>query len=126
MKLVLQLSVVLVGGMLALGFLSGCATSLMSRGPVERSVILPASHADAYTHATQTFTRMGGQLQVVDAQNGVFAGIVHGAVALTVRVDPQSMVHVTAMLVPGKVVMGSLTEADDYLALLTQEVPHAR
>jgi len=56
-----------------------------------------------------------------DAPNRRLSGLVHGAVVLTITVDTQSLVEVTGVLVPGKLVLGSLTEADDYVALLTQE-----
>lgn len=126
MKSVLQMSVFLFGGMLAVWALGGCATSLMGRVPIERSLTLPTSPAEAYVHAAQTFTRFGGHLQVADPHSRLLAGTVHGAVALTVHVDATSTVVVTAALLPGKLVVGSLTEADEYLALLAQEVPHAR
>lgn len=101
--------------------LAGCATSLMSRAPVTRSAALAMPPAAAFQRATGTFTRMGGQVQMYDAPNRRLSGLVHGAVVLTVTVDAQSIVEVTGTLVPGKIVVGAVTETDDYLALLTQE-----
>lgn len=94
----------------------------MSRAPVERSTVLALPPATAYTRAVQTFARMGGQVQVADAQSRVVSGLVHGAVVLTITVDAQSTVTVTGTLVPGKVVMGTFDEVDTYMALLHQEV----
>jgi hypothetical protein len=94
----------------------------MSQHPQTRTFPFPGPPQEAYAFALQAFVKMGGQPQALDAQTRLIAGTVHGAVYLTVTIDPQSVIQVTGHLVPGKMVMGSLTEVDDYLALLQQEV----
>jgi hypothetical protein len=93
----------------------------MAQAPVSRSTVLALPPATAFQRATGTLTRMGGHVQLYDAANRRVTGLVHGAVLLTVTVDSQSTVEVTGVLLPGKVVLGSMSEVDDYLLLLAKE-----
>jgi hypothetical protein len=101
-----------------LWFMAGCATSLMAHAPITRSTVLAAPPAEAFQRASLVFTHMGGQVQMYDAPQRRLSGLVHGAVLMTIAVDAQSKVDATGVLVPGKVVLGSLTEVDEYLAML--------
>lgn len=112
-----------LGGVVLCMMLAGCATSLMGQAPVQRTAVLPVSPAIAYSQAAQTFARMGGQVHVADPQSRMLSGVVHGAVVLNVTVDSQSKIDVTGTLVPGKMVLGSLTEVDEYMALLREAKP---
>lgn len=106
---------------LSFGLLVGCATSLMSQAPVTRTVALTGTPQETYTQVARAYNTMGGQVQMADARARVISGIVHNAVQLNVHVDDDSRVHVTGHLVPGKLVVGSMTEVDDYIVLLTKE-----
>jgi len=101
--------------------LTGCMSSLMSQAPVTQQVARPGSPQAVYQQAVVAYTKMGGQVQYADAQARVIAGVVHQAVQLNVRVDDDSIVYVTGHLLPGKLVVGSVTEIQDYVALLQQE-----
>jgi hypothetical protein len=110
---------------LGVALLTGCATTLMSPVPITRTATF-ATPADAtYQHAVQAFAKMGGQVQTLDARQRLISGVVHRAVTLNVLVDAHSTVQVTGHLLPGKLVVGTMTEPQDYLNLLTQELAHA-
>ena len=111
---------------MVLVLLNGCATSLMSRAPLTRTMPLGGTPQEAYSQAAQAAARMGVQVQAADAQTRMLAGIVHGAVQLNVMVDAQSTVHVTCQLLPGKLVIGEMSECEDYIALLRKAVADAR
>ena len=106
--------------------LTSCATSLMSHAPITRQVLLTSPPDAAYQQAAHALSTMGAHITSQDATTRTLSSELHGAVILNVSVDATSIVSVTGTLKPGKVVLGTMTEVDDYAALLTQDARHGR
>ena len=100
---------------------NGCATSLMAREPVQRSLVVPLDASHAYQYAAQTLAQFGASQIQGNESVGMLSSTVKGAIALNVVVraeGQQSRIGVTGQFLPGKVVLGSLDEVDAYIALL--------
>jgi hypothetical protein len=121
------LSVLILGSLLTL-FLSGCAGSVTGRAPETRTLTLPTSPAQAYTRATQVLTQMGAEMTFMDGRQ-TLQGLVHGAVVLRVQLDEHgagTLVTVTGTIRPGKLILGTMTEVDQFCARITAlEAAHA-
>jgi hypothetical protein len=101
--------------------LTGCMTSLMPQTPQTRIVELQASPDEAYRRAAVAMNTMGAEQLQANNQLRLLSGKVHGAVLLNVSVLPTTegaAVHVRGSLLPGKLVIGSVDEVDQYVALL--------
>ena len=101
--------------------LTGCVTSLMSQTPITREVQLVGTPQAVFAHTTTTLKAMGGEVRVHDTQGRVLVGVLHGAVSITAQVDEASIVHVSGSLLPNKLVIGQLTEVDDFAVRLAQK-----
>jgi multidrug efflux pump subunit AcrA (membrane-fusion protein) len=94
---------------------------MMPREPISKTRVLQESPDAAYQRAARVLAQMGGELTFANPQSRMLSAKLKGVVVLTVQVQPTeggASVEATGTLVPGKVVLGSLTEVDDYLARL--------
>jgi hypothetical protein len=119
---------ILIGTILLL--LTGCAGSFAGRAPETRTLTLPVAPPQAYQRTVATFVAMGAQLPPLHAVGQPLQAMVHGAVLLSVELEGQgtgTRVTVTASIPPGKLVIGTMTELDQFCARLTaQETAYGR
>lgn len=97
--------------------LSGC-TSLMqgSRTPAITEFGVALTPEAAYQRASKTATSMGAIIVYAEPPRQLQAHI-HDAVLLTVTITPEptgARLYVAARLLPNKIVLGSLTEHEDF------------
>jgi hypothetical protein len=108
--------------------LSGCAGSFAGRAPETRTLILQTSQAQAYTRSSQVLMQMGAEMTLLDGRQ-TLQGVVHGAVVLRVQVAEYAngtVVTVIGTIPPGKLVLGTVTELDQFCTrLLALETTHA-
>jgi hypothetical protein len=108
---------------------TGCAGSFAGRAPETRTLVLPHGQEFAYQRAAQVLTQMGAQMTAMDGPRAL-QGLVHGVVILSIQLQQQpggTLVVVTGSIPPGKLVVGSFTEVDDFCArLVALETAHAR
>jgi hypothetical protein len=86
------------------------------------------SHAQTYQRSHEILRRMGARLTTMDGTQALSA-LVHDVVVVNVhlRGDAQrTEVEVTGAILPGKVVLGSFTELDDFVHALRTEVRRAQ
>jgi hypothetical protein len=122
--------------LLVLAMLTGCAGSLTGHAPETRTLTLPGTPAHLALRVAETFAAMGGQMTAAmegrDSTQGtrVLSGVVHGGVVVTVLLQPEgegTRVTVTASIPPGKVVFGTLDEAEQFCTRLrTMETADVR
>lgn len=108
---------------------NGCAGSFAGRAPETRTLTVPYGQAQAYTKSSQVLRQMGAEMTAMDGRQAL-QGMVHGAVLLSVQLQEQgtsTLVTVTASIPPGKLVLGTVDELDQFCArLLALETAHAR
>jgi hypothetical protein len=103
---------------------TSCSSTLLSPQVHTHTLALQGTPQACYVQATHAFAQMGGTVQASDPATRTLSGVMHGVVQLTVVVDPQSTVHVRSHLLPGKLVIGTMDEGAQYLALLHQKAGH--
>lgn len=122
------LALLILGSLLTL-ILSGCAGSFAGRAPETRTLTVPYSQAQAYTRSSQVLRQMGAEMTAMDGRQAL-QGLVHGAVLLSVQLQEQgtsTLVTVTGTIPPGKLVLGTVTEVQDFCTRLQAlETVHAR
>jgi len=113
------LALLILGSLLTL-LLSSCAGSFAGRAPETRTLTVPYSQAQAYTRSSQVLRQMGAEMTAMDGRQAL-QGLVHGAVLLSVQLQEQGMstlVTVTASIPPGKLILGTVDELDQFCTRL--------
>jgi hypothetical protein len=100
---------------------SGC-TAVMpaARTPETRIIAAKENPIAAYRKSLSVAIKMGTAITQADAERLFWQGQLHNAVVLTGEVRAAgelSQVKITATLLPNKLVFGSFTEPDDFVAL---------
>jgi hypothetical protein len=99
----------------------GCpsAVSRQASTPETREILVAESTEQTWQQALQTLATMGAATHQQDLQSGSLQAIVHHAVLLQVRGQPVSPTitrrTVTGAILPNTVVLGTLTDVQDFL-----------
>lgn len=100
---------------------TGC-TSLMpgAQQPEVRTLTVPDPQGLVYRKALSTAVAMGTTITQANEAAGLIQGTLHNAALLTIEITPGpsqsgSTLTVSARLLPNKIAVGSLTEAEDFL-----------
>jgi len=90
--------------------------------PQDKTVILLVDSQTAYQRAYKAFGQMDGKVESSDPTILTMTGEVHYAVRLTVGIERQggmrSLVKIHGSVMPGKMVVGTFEEVEQYAALL--------
>jgi hypothetical protein len=105
---------------------SGCIGALMegSRTPETVTFPTPLTQERAYQQAVSTAIGMGATLTLAQSPSLV-QGIVQNAALLSVRLMPApegTIVHVSASILPNKIVLGAFTTTQDFQRAYQQGV----
>ena len=100
--------------------LTGCSSMMPAASKPEIRQLVVRENADqAYGRALHAALRMGASMTQQNSQTRFFSAQLHNAVVLNVLVTPKgqgALVEAQGTLLPNKLVLGSLTEVDDFMA----------
>ncbi len=101
--------------------LVGCVTMNPETRSAKFTVDMPFDVA--YSRAVQTFATLGGSITSQDSKSGTVAATVHNALNMTATLnrlsDTQTEVSIWGSTIPGKIIVGTFTEVDDYQRIFT-------
>ena len=99
--------------------LLGCPSAVYRHTPETKHLVVAEPYDHAWQKALRTLATMGAETHQQDRQSGSLQATVRNAVLLHVLLQPDSptatRVTVTGSILPNKVVLGTLTEVDDFL-----------
>ena len=79
----------------------------------------------AFVRAVQTFASLGGSITSQDAKSGTVSATVHNALNMTVTLnrvsETKTEVSVYGSTMPGKMIVGTFTEVEDYQRIYLSE-----
>ena len=105
-------------GLSAMMFLIGCSSIVVNPETRSTKFTVDMPFSAAYSRAVQTYAALGGSITSQDSQAGVIAATVHNALHMTATLnrvsETKTEVSVWGTTIPGKVVVGTFTEVDDY------------
>jgi hypothetical protein len=109
-----------------LALLNGCIGALMegSRTPETATFTVPFTQGRAYQRAVSTAIGMGATITLAQSPSLV-QGVVQNAALLSVRLTPVqegTLVHVSASILPNKIVLGAFTTTQDFQRAYEKEV----